>query len=216
MNRVLMMACSGLLLAACDGAPQAGPDAGGKTLATACAAYATGIVTPSEAGNGCELEQAVGTVTETCSVTDPDNAADKDSESFAALLAMAVGLDPAAEFGDAATQVGLTVDLSGTQKAGAFAGFDLQMVSDRDFSLLHSITIETLNNGAATGDSVDIVADDFSYPGELGGFANGSDRMVAGLTTTADYNQIRINFGADFGHLDGNDTLHVFGTCTGI
>lgn len=179
---------------------------------------------------GALLDPILGILgTETCSVSDVENAGDGNAETFASLSTTAALLDPASfgfGLGDPIDgNVSITLDNFGTRGPGSLAAFDIEIPGGTvDLGVLASIRIETLFDGtvlegvnAASEGSLDpigfLTLDLLTLFSGLVG-----DRVAAGLIASEPYNALRITasaslLGAQVGLLESDANVYVYDGC---
>lgn len=174
-----------------------------------CTAWRSGTATAAAQGNLCELSPVLDPIlgilgTGTCFVTDEQNAADGNPESFASMTNTAALLDPSSLGFPTGTpldgNVSITVDGIGNQGAGSVAAFDVVIPGGTaDVGVLNDIRVDTLLDGnvveTATGN-----ADTLGLAGlvqlDLLGLLGSEDRFAVGFIASAPYNAIRISASA--------------------
>lgn len=199
-----------------------------------CTAWRSGTATAGTSdgnlcGLGALLDPVLGILgTETCFVTDEQNAADGDSDTYATMTYTAALLDPASFGFESGTpldgNVSITVSDFGSQNPGSVAAFDVEVPGGTvDLGVLSSIRVDTLLDGtvvesyeAASESSLDPIG---LISLDLLGLVGGSGRFAAGFVASEPYNQIRITgsaslLGADVGLDSSEASLFVYDACS--
>lgn len=197
--------------------------------------YSANATAGAAEGNLCVLGTVLDPIlgalgTETCSVTDVENAGDGNLETFAQLQNTAALLDPATfgfGLGDPIDgDVSITLDGFGTRGPGSLAAFDIEIPGGLvDLGVLNSIRIDTLLDGTVV-ESAEAAADGSLDPIglitldllEIISAFQGNERFTAGLIASEPYNALRITasaslLGAQVGLMESNASVFVYDGC---